>query len=161
MRCSCGDHGCFSQVAVAAPPAVALRRGRELEARCPPLFCQPMCWHLLVLGTRCCPSREWWSGSDLRSRDGARALESKIPVYLGCPDVFGMPEAVVSAFELGQCLHVRFVSFRFALKCFAWRQTAARCFTVSQSPKTLSCARIWLKKKTECYALCFSQHALQ
>ena len=71
-----------------------------------------------------------------------------------------MLEAVVSAFELGQCLHVRFVSFRFALKGFAWRQTAARCFTGSQSPKTLSCARVWLKKKTECYALCFS-HKLQ
>ena len=42
-----------------------------------------------------------------------------------------MPEAVVSAFELGQCLHVRFVSFRFALKCFAWRQTAARCLYAS------------------------------
>ena len=56
----------------------------------------------------------------------------------------------MSAFEFGQCLHVRFVSFRFALKGFAWRQTAARCFTVSQSPKTLSCARVWLKKKTEC-----------
>ena len=69
-----------------------------------------------------------------------------------------MLEAGVSAFELGECLHVRFVSFRFALKGFAWRQTAARCFTVSQSPKTLSCARVWLKKKTECYALCFSQN---
>ena len=67
-----------------------------------------------------------------------------------------MLEAGVSAFELGQCLHVRFVSFRFALKGFAWRQTAARCFTVSQSLKALSCARVWLKKKTECYALCFS-----
>ena len=67
-----------------------------------------------------------------------------------------MLEAGVSAFELGECLHVRFVSFRFALKGFAWRQTAARCFTVSQSPKTLSCARVWLKKKTECYTLCFS-----
>ena len=67
-----------------------------------------------------------------------------------------MLEAGVSAFELGECLHVRFVSFCFALKGFAWRQTAARCFTVSQSPKTLSCARVWLKKKTECYTLCFS-----
>ena len=54
---------------------------------------------------------------------------------------------VVSAFELGQCLHVRFVSFRFALKGFAWRQTAARCFTVSQSPKTLSCAPILAQEK--------------
>ena len=45
-----------------------------------------------------------------------------------------MLEAGVSAFELGQCLHVRFVSFRFALKGFAWRDSC-KVFHCQSEPK--------------------------
>ena len=42
------------------------------------------------------------------------------------------------------------------LKCFAWRQTAEVVSLSVRAQQPLSCARVWMKKKTECCALCFS-----
>ena len=47
--------------------------------------------------------------------------------------------------------------FGLVLKLFALETDYSRVVSLLREPKTLSCARVWLKKKTECYALCFSQ----
>ena len=48
--------------------------------------------------------------------------------------------------------------FGLVLKLFALETDYSRVVSLLREPKTLSCARVWLKKKTECYALCFSQN---
>ena len=50
--------------------------------------------------------------------------------------------------------------FGLVLKLFALETDYSRVVSLLREPKTLSCARVWLKKKTECYALCFSQKML-
>ena len=51
------------------------------------------------------------------------------------------------------------LGFGLVLKLFALETDYSRVVSLLREPKTLSCARVWLKKKTECYALCFSQQA--
>ena len=45
--------------------------------------------------------------------------------------------------------------FGLVLKLFALETDYSRVVSLLREPKTLSCARVWLKKKTKCYALCF------
>ena len=51
-----------------------------------------------------------------------------------------------------------FVSSRFwfSSEVVCVRDRLSRVVSLLREPKTLSCARVRLKKKTECYALCFS-----
>ena len=49
-----------------------------------------------------------------------------------------MLEAGVSAFELGECLHVRFVSFRFCFEGFCLETDSCKVFHCQSEPKTLS-----------------------